>query len=242
MNPWKRVIVQRVAKSKMRQELLVGGVVSLTTVDYPGHLASVVFLQGCPWRCAYCHNQHLQSILPAESLPWEDILQLLKTRKGFIEAVVFSGGEPLMQESLGDAISDVKSLGFKVGLHTSGSFPERLAKIVCSLDWVGLDIKTTFKEYAQVINVPDQGELAKRSLEILIASNIDFEVRMTLYESISTSSIVEALKEISEMGVKQVVLQKCRDKNEKVVEHPIFSDKILLEEMSKYFDSLSIRC
>lgn len=237
-----RVTVRGAAKNKMRQELLIGGVVSLTTVDYPGHLASVVFLQGCPWRCAYCHNQHLQSILPAESLPWEDILHLLKTRKGFIDAVVFSGGEPLMQSALGDAISDVKDLGLKVGLHTAGSFPERFAKIVPFLDWVGFDVKNTFREYDKVVNVSDQGKLAKRSLEILIASNIDFEVRMTLYELISTSSIVEALKEISEMGVKQVVLQKCRDKNEKVVEHPIFSDKILLEELSKYFDSLSVRC
>lgn len=225
----------------MRQELLVGGVVSLTMVDYPGYLATAIFLQGCPWRCVYCHNQHLQSILPAESLPWEDILNLLKSRKGFVEAVVFSGGEPLMQTALSEAIMDVKNMGFKVGMHTSGSFPERLAKIVPFLDWVGFDVKNAFREYDKIVNVRDQGILAKRSLEILIASNIDFEVRMTLHESIATSSIVEVLKEISEMGVKQVVLQKCRDKNEKVVEHPIFSDRILLEELSKYFDSLSVR-
>jgi len=225
----------------MEQKLLVGGIVSLTTVDYPGHLAAVIFMQGCPWRCKYCHNQHLQSILPKESLPWEDILNLLSSRKGLLEAVVFSGGEPLLQEALPDAIADVKKMGFKVGLHTAGAFPDKLARIISSLDWVGFDVKHSFKDYDKIVSVPNQGDLARRSLEILIASNVDFEVRMTLHESIDTSSVVEVLKEISAMGVKQVVLQKCRDKNEKVVEHPIFSDKLLLEDLSKYFDSLSVR-
>ncbi|MCR5224937.1 MAG: anaerobic ribonucleoside-triphosphate reductase activating protein [Alphaproteobacteria bacterium] len=225
----------------MEQKLLVGGIISLTTVDYPGHLAAVIFMQGCTWRCKYCHNQHLQSILPKESLPWEDILNLLSSRKGLLEAVVFSGGEPLLQDALADAIADVKKLGFKVGLHTAGAFPDKLAKIVSSLDWVGFDVKHSFKDYDKIVSVPNQGDLARKSLEILIASNVDFEVRMTLHESIETSSIVEVLKEISSMGVKQVVLQKCRDKNEKVVEHPIFSDKLLLEDLSKYFDSLSVR-
>ena len=225
----------------MDQKLLVGGIVSLTTVDYPGHLAAVIFLQGCTWRCKYCHNQHLQSILPKESLPWEDILNLLSSRKGLLEAVVFSGGEPLLQDALGDAIADVKKMGFKVGLHTAGAFPNKLARIVSSLDWVGFDVKHSFKDYDKIVSVSNQGDLARKSLEILIASNVDFEVRMTLHESIEISSIVEVLKEISSMGVKHVVLQKCRDKNEKVVEHPIFSDKLLLEDLSKYFDSLSVR-
>lgn len=225
----------------MDQKLLVGGIVSLTTVDYPGQLAAVIFMQGCTWRCKYCHNQHLQSILPRESLPWEDILNLLASRKGLLEAVVFSGGEPLLQDALPNAIADVKKMGFKVGLHTAGAFPDKFARIVSSLDWVGFDIKHSFKDYDKIVNVPNQGDLARKSLEILIASNVDFEVRMTLHESIDTSSITEVLKEISSMGVKHVVLQKCRDKNEKVVEHPIFSDKLLLEDLSKYFDSLSVR-
>lgn len=225
----------------MEQKLLVGGIVSLTTVDYPGHLAAVIFMQGCTWRCKYCHNQHLQSILPRESLPWEDILNLLSSRKGLLEAVVFSGGEPLLQDALADAIVDVKKMGFKVGLHTAGAFPDKLARIISLIDWVGFDVKHSFKDYDKIVSVPNQGELARKSLEILIASNVDFEVRMTLHESIDTSSIVEVLKEISAMGVKQVVLQKCRDKNEKVVEHPIFSDKLLLEDLSKCFDSLSVR-
>jgi pyruvate formate lyase activating enzyme len=225
----------------MDKTLFVGGLVSITTVDYPDHIASVVFLQGCPWRCKYCHNSHLQSILPSESLPWEDVLNVLKSRKGFVEAVVFSGGEPLIQEVLLDAIRDVKDMGFLVGLHTSGSIPSRLAQVISSVDWLGFDIKHGFKDYYTITNVEDSGDLAYESLKIAIASNVDLEVRITMFESIDISTVVDTLKEIASIGVKKVVLQKCRDKNENVVEHPIFSDKLLLEDVSQYFDSFFIR-
>ena len=222
-------------------KLLVGGVVSLTTVDYPDHLSAVVFLQGCPWRCVYCHNPHLQTISQEESLPWEDVLNLLETRKGFIEAVVFSGGEPLFQEALFSAIVDVKKLGLKAGLHTSGAYPDRFAKVVSFLDWVGFDVKQAFKDYHLITSVNGSGEDARESLRILLESNVDYEVRITMHESIQVETTVEMLRELCLMGVRNVVLQKCRDKNENVVEHPIFSDKILLENVYKDFDSFYIR-
>lgn len=225
----------------MDKTLFVGGLISITTVDYPDHIASVVFLQGCPWRCRYCHNKHLQSILPSESLPWEDVLDVLKSRRGFVEAVVFSGGEPLIQDALLDAIRDVRSMGFLVGLHTAGSVPSKLTQVISYIDWIGFDVKHGFKDYYSITNVENSGDLAYESLKIAVASNVDLEVRITMFESIDTSTIVDTLKEISSMGVKTVVLQKCRDKNENVVEHPIFSDKLLLEDVSKYFDNFFTR-
>lgn len=224
-----------------KNRLLVGGIVSLTTVDYPEHLSAVVFLQGCPWRCVYCHNPHLQTISQEEALPWEDVLNLLEIRRGFLEAVVFSGGEPLFQEALFPAIVDVRKLGFKVGLHTAGAYPDRFAKIISFLDWVGFDIKHSFKDYNLITNVQKSGEKAKESLEVLLSSNVDYEVRITMHESIEKDSVVDVLKELCRMGVRKVVLQKCRDKYENIVEHPIFSDKILLENLSKDFDSFYIR-
>ena len=221
--------------------LLVGGIVSLTTVDYPDHLAAVVFLQGCPWRCVYCHNPHLQTISLEESLPWEDVLNLLDTRRGFIEGVVFSGGEPLFQESLLPAVIDVKKTGLKVGMHTAGAYPDRFAKVVSFLDWVGFDVKQSFKDYQLITNIPNSGEKALDSLKVLLESGVDYEVRMTMHESIETESVVDVLRELCQMGVRKVVLQKCRDKDENIVEHPIFSDKILLENVSKDFDSFYIR-
>jgi anaerobic ribonucleoside-triphosphate reductase activating protein len=225
----------------MDKPLFVGGVVSVSTIDYPGYISAVVFLQGCPWRCSYCHNQHLQTILQSESLPWEDVINLLKSRVNFVEAVVFSGGEPLAQEALLDAILDVKDLGFLVGLHTAGAVPRMLAKTLPCLDWIGFDVKHDFKNYHLITNVNDSGSLAYESLQMAIASNVDLEVRMTMDESIETSSAIDVMKELASMGVKTIVLQKCRNKDEIIVEHPIFSDKLLLEDISGYFDNFFIR-
>ena len=221
--------------------LVVGGIVPLTTIDYPNHLAAVIFLQGCPWRCLYCHNEHLQSPISSTFLPWEEVMNLIKSREGFIDGVIFSGGEPLFQKGLVEAVKEVKAAGFEVGMHTAGVFPERLAQVVGLLDWVGFDVKSLFSEYQAITQVPGSGEAALESLKILIASGVDFEARMTVHPVLSVDVVAEAMKEISALGVRHAVLQKCRDENENPIEHLIFSDKILLEGISGYFDSFFIR-
>lgn len=225
----------------MNKALLVGGVVSLSTVDYPDYISSVIFLQGCGWRCKYCHNQHLQPIELSHSLPWEDILELLRSRRGFVDVVVFSGGEPLIQEALPDAIMEVKNMGFMIGLHTAGAVPEMLAKVAPMTDWIGFDVKNDFKDYELITGVPNSGKTALESLKLLVALNVNFEVRITMYKTLEISVIVDLLKELSSMGVKTVALQKCRDIEEIIVEHPIFSDRILLEDISKYFENFFVR-
>ena len=225
----------------MNKALLVGGVVSLSTVDYPDYISSVIFLQGCGWRCKYCHNQHLQPIELSHSLPWEDILELLRSRRGFVDAVVFSGGEPLIQEALPDAIMEVKNMGFMIGLHTAGAVPEMLAKVAPMTNWIGFDVKNDFKDYELITGVPNSGKTALESLKLLVALNVNFEVRITMYKTLEISVIVDLLKELSSMGVKTVALQKCRDIEEIIVEHPIFSDRILLEDISKYFENFFVR-
>ena len=225
----------------MNQKLYVGGLVPLTSVDYPGRLAVVVFLQGCPWRCVYCHNKHLQAILPAESLPWEDILNLLMMRRGFIEAVVFSGGEPLFQSTLAEAMEEVKSMGYLIGLHTGGAYPDRFAKVLPMLDWVGFDVKQAFSKYRTITRIDGSGEKARESLSLLLGSDVDYEVRMTMDSSIAIDDVKEAMAEISQMGVRKVVLQKCRDYEKNEVDHPIFSDKVTLEDISKRFDDFFVR-
>jgi pyruvate formate lyase activating enzyme len=176
-----------------------------------------------------------------DAILWKDVLGLLKKRVGFIEAVVFSGGEPLVQESLPAAVADVRQIGLLVGLHTAGAVPEMLAAIVPQLDWVGFDVKYVFDEYALVTGVDGSGARARESLRILLDSNVSLEVRITLCEQITAEKLMEIVREISSMGVRALVLQKCRDKNENVVEHSVFSDKLLWEEASTYFDRLCMR-
>lgn len=242
--------------------LRVGGVVPLSTVDYPDYISSVVFLQGCGWSCKYCHNRSLQEIyneslskaVSLSTFSWSNVIELLKLRKGFVDAVVFSGGEPLLQESLPEAMEEVKNMGFLVGLHTAGAIPTMLEKVIHLTNWVGFDVKNKFEEYDLITGVPNSGKSALDSLKLLIEAKkaasqssklaphiFDFEVRITMYESLDTLKISALLKNLSSMGVKTAALQKCRNAEEIVVEHPIFSDKILLNDISKRFDNFFIR-
>lgn len=124
--------------------LKVAGITPFTSIDFPGKLAAVAFLQGCPWQCIYCQNPWMQSRAFAPDLEhssWEELEKLLSRRKGLLDGVVFSGGEPLTDPALKSAIEEVKSLGMAVGLHTSGSYPRHLKEVIGLVDWVGLDVK-----------------------------------------------------------------------------------------------------
>ena len=124
--------------------MLLHGLGKLTLLDYPGHLACTAFTGACNFRCPFCHNAMLQDINTDSGFVWSKFVEFLKTRTKLLDAVVFSGGEPLVQNGLETAIKQVKELGFKIGLHTGGYRPEHLEKIIPLLDWVGFDIKAPF--------------------------------------------------------------------------------------------------
>src|SRR5689334_15533531 len=113
-----------------RAPLRIGGLTPLSTTDYPGQLAAVVFCQGCPWRCSYCHNPHLLSARAKHALGWDDVAAFLSRRRGLLDAVVFSGGEPLAQAALPDAMRQTKAMGYRIGLHTGGAYPPRLVAVL----------------------------------------------------------------------------------------------------------------
>lgn len=160
----------------------VGGVTRLTTIDYPGMLSLVVFCQGCAWHCDYCYNQHLLPLKRDNLVPWDNILALLERRQNLLDAVVFSGGEPLIQNDLDKAMAQVKGLGYLVGLHTSGARPYKLGSILdrCLVDWVGLDIKAPWHKYHCITRIKDSGRNAKLSAKKVIASGVDYELRTVI--------------------------------------------------------------
>ncbi len=160
--------------------LRVGGLTPLTSLDYPGELAAVIFCQGCPWRCGYCHNPDLLPARGPHPVAWGQVMDFLRRRQGLLDAVVFSGGEPTRQRALGAAMAEVRSLGFRIGLHTAGIYPRHLAALLPQLDWVGLDIKALPADYPALTGVPASGVRAWWSLRLLLASGITLEVRTTL--------------------------------------------------------------
>lgn len=195
----------------MTPALRIGGFVPFTTTDYPGHLAAVVFCQGCPWRCAYCHNPHLLPAEAAEGHAWGDILAFLEKRRGLLDAVVYSGGEPTLQGGLVTAMRNVKDMGFKVGLHSAGMYPDRLARVLPLLDWIGLDVKAPRDAYPRITGVPGSGMAVFESLGLILAADIDYELRCTWHPDLLADADLECLAlELEAAGAKRLVLQEYR--------------------------------
>lgn len=182
----------------------------MTTIDYPGELAAVIFCQGCPWSCRYCHNGHLLSRSGEEQIEWASVIGFLKQRQGLLDAVVFSGGEPTLQSALKPAIQQVRAMGFKIGLHSAGAYPERLAELLPLLDWVGLDIKALPENYATLTGVSGSGEKAWESLQLLVASGVAYEIRTTVHPELLPAADQETLESRLQMiGAANHQLQKC---------------------------------
>ena len=195
-----------------RTKLAIGGLVRFSALDYPGKLAAVIFCQGCPWRCRYCHNPHL---IPArrseEEIAWDEVIGFLRRRQGLLEAVVFSGGEPTAQAALPDAIREVRALGFKIGLHTGGAYPRRLSAVLPLVDWVGFDVKAPFDEYARITGIAGSGAPARQSLDRLLASSVDAEIRTTVHSALlSDAEVLAMTHDLAARGVKRHVIQAFR--------------------------------
>lgn len=191
--------------------LRIGGFTPFTATDYPGLLAAVVFCQGCPWRCTYCHNPHLLPAEGPENHDWSDILSLLRRRRGLLDAVVFSGGEPTSQGGLAIAMQTVKEMGFKIGLHSAGMYPDRLTRVLPLLDWIGLDIKAPLSSYPRITGIPDSGAAVMTSLGLVLESGIEYELRCTWHPDLLTTVDMETLAdELLALGADRLVVQECR--------------------------------
>jgi pyruvate formate lyase activating enzyme len=135
----------------------------------------------------------------------------LERRGRLLDAVVFSGGEPTLQGALPAAMQETRSMGFKVGLHTAGPYPERLRRLLPLLDWVGLDIKALAHEYPMITGVPGSGERAWQSLRLLLKAGVPLQVRTTVLPGWSPTHDLTPLAEaVQAVGVAEHVLQVCR--------------------------------
>lgn len=201
------------------QDLQVAGLQPLSTVDWPGKLAAVLFLQGCPWRCAYCHNHEILDPRTPGEVPWDEVVDLLSRRRRLLDGVVFSGGEATRQPQLLDAMRQVRQMGFQVGLHTGGAYPARLEQIFDEdlVDWVGFDIKALPKDYDETVSAPNAQNKASQSLQMLLQwasapiqeRRRDYEVRLTLAQG-GLEYADQVAQWCTAQGVENFVLQKMQ--------------------------------
>ncbi|SDJ90342.1 anaerobic ribonucleoside-triphosphate reductase activating protein [Microbulbifer yueqingensis] len=194
----------------MSDSLRVGGFTPFTAIDYPGALAAVVFCQGCPWRCRYCHNSELLPARAPTPYRWSKLLAFLRGRSGLLDAVVFSGGEPTAQRALESAMTQVRELGFKVGLHTAGMYPRRLQGLLPQLDWVGLDIKALPENYPAITGVEKSGATSWDSARLLAEAGIPLQVRLTRHPQLtSEAELDEVRRRLADLGISDLVVQGC---------------------------------
>lgn len=193
----------------------VTGIQKLTLLDYPGVVACTVFTAGCNFRCPFCHNAML--VLPEqiddECLTDDEVFGFLKKRRGVLDGVAVTGGEPLLHADMPEFLARVKELGYKIKLDTNGSNPELLSEIVKNklVDRVAMDIKNAPEEYARTIGLKSF-DIApvERSKEMLLRGDIDYEFRTTVVKGIHTKeSLIGAAKWIE--GAKEYYLQQFKD-------------------------------
>ncbi len=190
---------------------MIKGFSGLTLLDFPDTISSIIFIGGCNFRCPICHNPEL--VLPEllKELPdidKKDILIEIKKRKGFIDGIVISGGEPLLYDETITLAKEIKDIGLKVKIDTNGSFPERLNKILPFVDYIAMDIKSSIEKYKEASGIEVDINKILNSIEIVKGFK-DYEFRTTVHpkyvDKEDILKIVELIK-----GAKRFRIQNAR--------------------------------
>ena len=174
---------------------MISGLQKMTLLDFPGKVACTVFLQGCNYRCPFCHNSELIAGSPEPLMPEEDFFDFLKTRKGLLDGVCVSGGEPTLTARLPEFLKKIKDMGFAVKLDTNGSRPGMLKQLVVDglVDYVAMDVKNSPARYAQTVGVFNDMAAIEQSLRFLVEGGVDYELRTTLVEPLHDAASIEEM-------------------------------------------------
>lgn len=191
--------------------MYVGGSV-ISSVEFHGNMSLVIFMSGCPLTCRYCHNVELLEDTTEKT--FEEVKQEIDSSADFLDAVVISGGEPLLQlDALIEIFTYVRKIGLKTKLDTSGIYPEKIKKLLDLnlLDFVSLDVKTTFSKYRKITG-SNIGFQVKKSMELINADkNVHLEARTTYVPTLHTKKDIINL--VDELEADIYTIQQFRNKN-----------------------------
>ncbi len=177
----------------------IGGLLKFSLIDYPGKVAAVVFTQGCNYRCPFCHNPEL--VLPelfTEPIDLADIFAFLEKRRGQLQGIVITGGEPTLHNDLKEFIARIKALGYLVKLDTNGSRPEVLREILDArlVDFVAMDIKSSLQGYCKATGVTPDLECIKASIQAILSSGVAHIFRTTALRGIVSFDDLKAIQDL----------------------------------------------
>ncbi len=179
-------------------------------IDYPGKICAIIFTRGCNFRCPYCHNPELvDSSLFGEAITDDEVFDFLEKRRGKLDAVNITGGEPTLQTDLIEFAERIRSLGYMIKIDTNGSFPKVLDKLISRglLDYIAMDVKAPLEKYEEIARTPVTPEDIVKSIKLIMNSGIDYEFRTTITEFLLTENDIEKIG-ILISGARLHVLQK----------------------------------
>jgi pyruvate formate lyase activating enzyme len=227
----------------------IGGLQRVSLIDYPGLISAVVFLQGCNFKCSYCHNPELVDPgLFQPCLRENDIFEFLETRKGKLDAVSITGGEPTLQDKLPAFIKQIRKMGFAIKMDTNGSQPKVIKNLLAEnlLDFIAMDIKAPLEKYKDIVKAAVKPDAIKESINLILKAKITHEFRTTIVKSqLGENDILQIGKLIA--GADRYVLQNfvsTKTLDKKFLKEKPFSDEKLQKikiRLEQQIPSVTIR-
>lgn len=224
------------------------GLQTLSMVDYPGKLAATIFTGGCNLRCPFCHNAPLVTgAAQAPVLEESEILDFLNRRKGLLDGVVLTGGEPLLHPDAADFLKKLRNLGFSIKLDTNGCYPERLHRVLEAqlVDYVAMDLKNSPEKYAQTVGLKNF-DLApiEESIRLLKTGCIDYEFRTTVVRELHSLQDILSLSQWAQ-GAPHYFLQQFVDSGTLISQGlhpvPVTEMQVMAQTASPFFGEVLLR-
>lgn len=234
---------------RLENNFQIKGFVPVSLVDWPGKIASVVFVGGCNFRCHFCYNPEL--VLHSDKLPSineEEIFEYLNKKKNWLDGVVISGGEPTLKKGLLHFCQKVKDLGFLVQIQTNGTNPEMLQKLIQRelVDYIAMDIKEPLEKYESIVGVPIDKEKIQKSIDLIIKNpQIQSEFRTTIVPGLINKEDIEQIGEWIGSGVyylQQFRPEESLDPKFREIESYLETElQEMLKIAKKYFKKVELR-
>ena len=235
--------------STLITDVPIVGIQPMTTIDFPGRTAAVLFTQGCLWDCRYCHNPSCRDINRPGDVSWDFLEDFLRKRAGFLDGIVLSGGEPTINPFLHVFLSKIRRFGYQIALHTNGCNPDMLKCLLKQglVDFVAMDVKAPPALYERITGHANTGVLAARSISVILESGVENEFRTTYHPSLlSEKDLLDTVHAVHNSGVKTYYIQRFRKQGVSDNELVRFGDiacipPAVVKEASELFDVFDIR-
>ena len=226
----------------------IGGIQKTSLLDYPDKISAIIWTVGCNFRCPFCYNKDIVEG-KTEIISEEEVLSFLKKRKGLLEGLVITGGEPLLHDDITDFLEKVKKLGYPVKIDTNGSFPDKLKELIDKklVDYISMDVKAPKNKYTQLTGKKIDIKKIQKSIKLIQNSEVDYEFKTTFVPTLLTKEDIIKIGEWLK-GSKKYFLQQFKNDASLISQQlkkasPYPKEEILdvLEKIKPFFQECHIR-